>query len=173
MSESASYVVPRVAGRGDAWAEEAAREGRRGSQRIVEVRELDAPAEVADALELSAGDGVVVRRRIMYVDDLPVELTDSYYPAVLARGTRLAETRKIPGGAVTLLAELGHAIREVGEDVTVDLPDAERRKALALEVGEPVLVLTRTGFAAGRRPVEVSVMTMPRGTHLRYRIGVG
>ncbi len=109
----------------------------------------------------------------MYVDNRPVELTDSYYPAALARGTRLAETRKIPGGAVTLLAELGHAIHEVSEDVTVDLPDAERRGALALGEGEPVLLLTRTGFAADRRPVEVSVMTMPRGSHLRYRIGVG
>ncbi|WP_309505448.1 GntR family transcriptional regulator [Streptomyces phytophilus] len=165
--------MPRAAGRGDAWAEEAARAGRRSSQRIVEVRELEPPPGVADALDLRSGDPVVVRRRIMYVDNRPVELTDSYYPAALARGTRLAETRKIPGGAVTLLAELGHAIHEVSEDVTVDLPDAERRGALALGEGEPVLLLTRTGFAADRRPVEVSVMTMPRGSHLRYRIGVG
>lgn len=109
----------------------------------------------------------------MYLDDQPVELTDSYYPAAIALGTRLADTRKIPGGAVTLLAQLGHAIREVVEKVTVDIPPPDARQALTLPEGEPVLVLTRTSYTASRRPIEVSAMTMPRGSHLIYRTQVG
>lgn len=172
-AESTPYLQPQHKSSGDTWAEEAARRNRRGTQRIAEVRELDPPPAIAAALELEPGQAAVVRRRIMYLDGQPVELTDSYYPAAIARTTRLAEQRKIPGGAVTLLAELGHAIREVVENVTVDLPAPETRRALALPEGEPVLILTRTSYTTSRRPVEVSTMTMPRGHRLTYRMQVG
>lgn len=109
----------------------------------------------------------------MYLEDQPVELTDSYYPAAIARGTPLAEPGRIPGGAVTLVARLGHTVDEVTEDVTVDLPDQHVREALRLTEGEPVLVLTRTSTTADREPVEVSRMTMLRGHHLTYRTKVG
>ncbi|MEO3750136.1 UTRA domain-containing protein [Streptomyces sp. B6B3] len=172
-SESVAYLVPRPAGRGDAWAEEASRGGGRGMQRLLEVRELVPPEDVGVALGLETGECAVVRRRVMYLDERPVELTDSYYPATVARGTRLAEARKIPGGAVTFVAELGHAIREVVEDVAVDLPAPEARDVLQLAAGEPVLVLTRTSMTADLLPVEVSRMVMPRGHRLRYRTRVG
>lgn len=172
-SESVAYLSPRDAGESDAWTQELERRQRRGSQRIVEVRELEPPPSIAAALRLRSGETAVVRRRIMYLEDQPVELTDSYYPAAIARGTPLTEPGKIPGGAVTLVARLGHTVDEVTEDVTVDLPDQHVREALRLTEGEPVLVLTRTSATADREPVEVSRMTMLRGHHLTYRTKVG
>ncbi|MEU8977623.1 UTRA domain-containing protein [Streptomyces sp. NPDC048309] len=172
-SDSVAYVTPRGAGESDAWSQELEHQQRRGTQRIVDVRELEPPPSIAAALRLKTGETAVVRRRIMYLDDQPVELTDSYYPAAIARGTGLAEARKIPGGAVTLVANLGFAISEVSEDVTVDMPSPAVREALHLDEGEPVLVLTRTSATSEQQPVEVSQMTMLRGHRLTYRTKVG
>lgn len=168
-ADSTAYVTPRRDGRGDSWAEEAQQQGARGTQKLVAVEEVSPPGQVAQALTLRDGEPAVIRRRVMHLNGRPVELTDSYYPPGIARGTRLAEHRKIRGGAVTLLADLGHAIRSVEEDVTVDVLDEAAAGALELPAGEPALVLTRTSRAADGRPVEVSVMTMPRGAHLTYR----
>jgi GntR family transcriptional regulator len=101
---------------------------------------------------------VIVRRRLMLFDNRPVELVDSYYPADLARGTALAEARKVRGGAVALLAELGHRPRHVREDVTSRLATAPERTTLHLDDPAAVLQLTRV-LDTGDRPVEVSVMT--------------
>ncbi len=55
------------------------------------------------------------------------------------RGTPLAATAKIPGGAVTLLARLGHVGARAREDVTADTPDDDERETLRNAHGEPAL----------------------------------
>ncbi|WP_344875027.1 UTRA domain-containing protein [Allokutzneria multivorans] len=142
-----------------------------GKQRLVEVTELPADSDIAAALGIPLGEPVVVRRRVMLVDDRPVELTDSYYAASLARGTGLAELRKIRGGAVTLLAELGYRVEQAVEDVSARNPTDEEREQLDLR-GEPVLQLIRRSLCAGT-PFEVSVMRMTAaGRRLRYQLSV-
>ncbi|CAL9455674.1 hypothetical protein SUDANB99_02533 [Streptomyces sp. enrichment culture] len=96
-STSMPYLTPRAQGQGDAWAEEAAAQGRRGTQRIVSAGEVAADDEPAALLGLTPGEPVVVRRRVIELDGEPVELTDTYYPAHIARGTPLAGTAKIRG----------------------------------------------------------------------------
>ncbi|MFG2177634.1 UTRA domain-containing protein [Streptomyces abikoensis] len=172
-SQSINYLTPRSSESSDAWAEEASQKGSKGTQSILFVGEVVPPRIVAAELDLEPGGVAVVRQRAMYLDGHPVELTDSYYPVGIARGTRLAEARKIPGGAVTLLAQLGKAVAHVSESVNVDLPGPEIERALQLTSGEPVLVLTRTSHSREGEPVEVSVMTMTRGTRLGYEMKVG
>ncbi|MEV8602661.1 UTRA domain-containing protein [Streptomyces griseoviridis] len=174
ISTSVPYLTPRAAGQGDAWAAEAAARGRRGTQRIVRAGEVPAPAEVAGLLGVEDGATVVVRRRVILLDDEPSELTDTYYPLAIARGTGLAATAKIPGGAVTLLADLGHVGALVREDVTADLPDDDERHALRTAPGEPVLRLTRVTLDRDERPLQVDRMVMPaRRQRLRYEIRIG
>ncbi|MGH3720671.1 MAG: hypothetical protein ACRDRI_17855 [Pseudonocardiaceae bacterium] len=62
------------------------------------------PPGVAAALSAPVREMVVVRRRIMLLDEHPVELTGSNYPAHMAHGTLLTEPKTIPAGAITLLA---------------------------------------------------------------------
>ncbi|MYV55981.1 UTRA domain-containing protein [Streptomyces sp. SID3212] len=101
-------------------------------------------------------------------------MTDTYYPTAVARGTRLAGTARIPGGAVTLLAELGHVGVRVREDVTARMPDEEELAALDIPSGEPVLRLTRVTFDRDDRPIQLDLMTMPaRLQRLRYEIRIG
>jgi DNA-binding GntR family transcriptional regulator len=122
-------------------------------------------------LGVPSGELVVLRRRLMLLDEQPVEITDSYYPHWLAAGTALAEPRKIRGGAVTLLAELGHSPQRVREDVEARTASAEERDLLALGGESPVLVLYR--LVLSDRPVELSVMTMVAANRrLRYELTV-
>lgn len=174
VSTSMPYVSAREAGQPDAWGAEVAARGRRGGQRVVGVGEVPASADVAELLGVAEGEAVVVRRRVMYLDDRPCELTDAYYPAPIARGTRLAGTAKIPGGAVTLLRELGYVGVLAREDVTARMPTPEEREALRIEPDEPVLCLARVTLDADDRPIQADLMTMPAGLQrLRYEMRIG
>src|SRR6476660_28339 len=171
VSESSAYVAAPAPA--DAWRTEAAQQGGVGTQRLVEVAELLPSPEVAQALRLGAGATVVVRRRVMLLDGRPVALTDSYYPSSLARGTGLARREKIRGGAVGLLAELGHRPYQAVEDVLARRPTNEERSALDLAADEWVLVLRRLSTTEDDVPVEYSVMTMTaEGRHLRYELPI-
>ncbi|MFD4375433.1 GntR family transcriptional regulator [Streptomyces sp. NPDC058486] len=171
ISETAPYLAPREPGRSDAWTEEAARRGRRGGQRLLDAGEVEAPEAVRVALGLAAGAPVIVRRRLILLDGHPVELADSYYPVAIAGGTPLAEPRKVPGGAVTLLKELGYVGAGVVEDVSADRATAEECGRLELAEGSAVLRLLRLTRTADGTPMEASLMTMPAGRHLTYRLG--
>lgn len=171
IGETAPYLAPREPGRSDAWTEEAARRGRRGGQRLLHAGEVEAPDAVRAAWGLPAGERVVVRRRLILLDDRPVELADSYYPLSVAVGTPLAEPRKVPGGAVTLLKELGYVGADVVEDVSAGLAVEEEREYLGLAEGSAVLRLLRLTRTVDGTPMEASLMVMPDGRHLTYRLG--
>ncbi|MFH8567141.1 UTRA domain-containing protein [Streptomyces sp. NPDC017993] len=173
VSSSVPYLTPTAKGQPDAWGAEAAARGRRGTQRIVHAGEVPAPADIAELLGVAGGEGVVVRRRVMFLDDVPCELTDTYYPAQIARGTRLAGTAKIPGGAVSLLTSLGHVGARVQEDVIARLPSAEECAALRTGSNDPLLQLTRVTLDGSERPIQVDRMAMPGHLQrLRYEIGI-
>jgi DNA-binding GntR family transcriptional regulator len=168
------YLTPRENSQGDAWSADAAAHGRRGTQRILHAGEVPAPSEVARVLRIPEGEPVVVRRRLILLDDEPNELTDTYYPTEIARGTALSGTAKIKGGAVTLLAGLGYVGARIREDVTAGMPDEEERQALDMTDQEPVLRLTRLTLDRDDRPIQVDRMVMPAGRQqLRYEIRIG
>ncbi|MFG2191312.1 GntR family transcriptional regulator [Streptomyces sp. NPDC048639] len=174
VSTSMPYLVPREKSGADPWSAETAAKGRRGTQRIAHAGEVSPPDEVAELLGLPDGEDVVVRRRVMYLDEQPCELTDTYYPSRIARGTPLAGTARIRGGAVTLLAELGHVGVRIREDVIARLPNAEEAETLRIEEGEPVLQLTRLTLDSEDRPIQVDIMAMPsQRQRLRYELRIG
>lgn len=171
VSASLPYLTPQ---KKDAWAAEAAARGRRGTQRVLYAGEAPAPAEVAELFGIAEGEPVVVRRRLILLDERPNELTDSYYPLSIARGTALARTARIRGGAVALLAELGYVGVLVREDVTAALPDEEECRTLDTTPDEPVLRLTRVTLDRDDRPVQADRMVMPAlRQRLRYEIRIG
>ncbi|MER5494178.1 GntR family transcriptional regulator [Streptomyces sp. NPDC002454] len=171
---SVPYLSPRAAGQADAWTAEAAARGRKGTQRVVLAGEVRASGEVADLLGLDEAAEVIVRQRVILLDGEATELTDTYYPADLARGTRLAETSKIPGGAVTLLAELGYVAHAVREVVRARMPDVREQELLATGPGAPVLTLTRVTADARGVPFQVDVSVFPATAHgLSYEMRVG
>ncbi|MBU7597581.1 UTRA domain-containing protein [Streptomyces sp. P38-E01] len=168
VSSSTLYVGP---GGGDVWAAEAGSRGGRGTQHIVRAGEVTAPDAVASMLAVEPGASVVVRRRLMYLDEVPCELTDSHYPLAIAAGTPLSEPAKIRGGANALLAKLGHVGARVREDVCASAADAAEREALALPGDAVVLRLARTTYDGDGRAVQADLITMPaEGRRLRHEL---
>ncbi|MEV7728445.1 UTRA domain-containing protein [Streptomyces sp. NPDC087917] len=173
-STSTPYLTPRAVGAPDAWTSESRANGRRGGQRILHAGEQQASPAVAEMLRVPDGSTVIARRRIIELDDAPCELTDTYYPAAIAIGTRLAGTAKIRGGAVTLLAQLGHVGVRAVETVVARMPSADERAQLLVEPGAPVLVISRITLDAADSPIQADVMIMPATRQqLRYEIRIG
>lgn len=168
---SAPYISPN---QGDAWGKEAAAQGRTGTQRILFAGEVKAPAEVADALGVQQGQSVILRRRLILLDDIPVELADSYWPLAVASGTALASPGKVKGGAPTLLASLGYDPTSVTENVRVRPATPEELKTLKMaDSDEWVLTLRRTITDGSNRPYEVFVSVAPgRIGQLNYSMKV-
>jgi GntR family transcriptional regulator len=140
------------------WLADAARRGRRGAVRLLDVGETVPPADVSAALDLATGATAVRRRQLLTHDGDPVELVASYYPADLARGTALAEPRRIRGGSPALLTALGHPPRHTVDRVSARVPTQEQYEALHLTGDLPVLRTFRIVHDHTGHPVEVVVM---------------
>ena len=158
---SAPYLQ---SGRGDVWGKEAAAQGRTGTQQILGAGEMAAPQEVATHLAIPPGAPVIARQRLIELDGQPVELANSYWPASFAAGSALAQTGRIRGGAVSLLASMGYEAESTQEYVTTRPPTREEAETLRLADNRDwVLCLTRI-IASGGHPYEVSVMVNPGRT---------
>ncbi|PRY24042.1 GntR family transcriptional regulator [Pseudosporangium ferrugineum] len=168
-SSSDRYVQTQ---QGDAWAADAAAQGKVGTQRLLVVETGPPTEEVRDALQLDTGAEVVVRRRLILADGEPVEIAASYYPAAIAADTALAENKKVRGGAVRVLAEGGHPLDESIERVTAERPTSEDAELLNVAEHEPLIVVRRVSSPAGREPVEYAVnrMVASRVEPLEYRM---
>jgi GntR family transcriptional regulator len=131
---------------------------------LLEVAEARPPIEVTEALKLTDADMAIMRRRLLSHHGEPVELSWSYYPSSLAKGTVLATSRKISGGAPKVLDDLGYPQREVADTLSARLPTTEEVEALRLPDNVPVIRQFRVVFSTRRRPVEATILI--KGGHL-------
>lgn len=171
MHISASYVTQVGDQSRASWGSEAERHGMRGTQELTHVGEVAAEEDVADLLGIEPGSTVVVRRRVMSLDDEPVQLADSYYPLDLVQGAPIAEPRKLLGGTVAALERLGLQLGDFEEHVSARAATPEERQTLSLAEGVPVLVLIRTTYTTDGRSVEVSRAVLAADRHkLTFRL---
>ncbi|MFI1509186.1 GntR family transcriptional regulator [Streptomyces sp. NPDC020597] len=140
------------------WLTESAKHGSHARSELLEVGERRPPADVRAALGLPADGAALLRSQILLVDDEPAELVESYYPLDVARGTPLAERRRIRGGAPALLTRLGHPPRLSTDRVCARVPTQHQYQALRLTGAMPVLRTLRVVRGDDGRPVEVTVM---------------
>ncbi|ACU71800.1 putative transcriptional regulator, GntR family [Catenulispora acidiphila DSM 44928] len=169
--DSAAYLAARSGP--DAWS--AATADRGGASRILAVETVKPPQRIADALQLGAAERAVVRRRLMLIEDKPVEIANSWYPELLAHGTPLADPKKIKGGAPAVIAALGLALAYADEEVELEsAPNAEEAQLLQVPPDKRVARLFRTAYTGDDTPVEVTdSLMLPAGRVLQYRIEVG
>jgi GntR family transcriptional regulator len=119
------------------------------------VTQTTPPAEVADRLQISDKDPVVVRNRRYLLDGKPVETAISYVPADLAKGTPITDPNPGPGGIYARLEEQGHTLERLTEEVSARMPTPEEARRLVLPPGVPVFRLVRTAYDIDGRAVEV------------------
>ncbi|MBS2531255.1 GntR family transcriptional regulator [Catenulispora sp. NF23] len=128
------------------------------------------PADAARNLGLAAEEAAILRKRLTIRDNIPIELSWSYYPTPIATGSPLERPQRIRGGAPTALADLGLLQHEFVDEIQVRQPTSEELEALELPAGIPVMRTLRTISTEDGTVVEVVVMV--KGGHLygmRYR----
>ena len=154
----------------DAWSTEVKRQKRMPSESI-EVGIEVAAGRVAELLRLHEGkDLVVVRRRVRFVDSIPYQLADSYFPEALVRGTPLMAPRSVSvaGG---VLASIGHPQLKLVDEIAVRMPTNEESSRLEIAAGTPIAEVTRIGFAADGAALRMMVTVAPGDRHiLRYEL---
>ncbi|MFL4491521.1 UTRA domain-containing protein [Streptomyces sp. VTCC 41912] len=173
ISASANYVKSRSGDSREAWGEEAASHAQIGTQKLTHAGEVTPPSAVAESLQVTGEEAVIVRQRVMFADGTPVELTDTYYPARIASGTALAEPRKIKGGAVAYVSKLGFKAARVIEDVTARAATATEAASLQVAASEVVVIIERLTLDGDDQPIQADVMVAPaKLRRLRYEMKV-
>ncbi len=123
--------------------------------------QTEAPTRAAELLGIDEGAPVLARRRVMYANDVPVQVATSYIPWEIAEGTQLAEADTGPGGAYSRLADLGYAPATFIETVRVRPPEPAEAQALGMDLDQRVFAITRTARTAEDRTVEVNEIVLP------------
>jgi GntR family transcriptional regulator len=136
---------------------------------------IAAPAEVAERLEVPTATRVLARSFRFIVEGRPAQLSDSYLPYDLVKGTPVEdpENEPWPGGTLAQLRGLGVEIREITEEVATRTPTPDEMQELGLRPGTPVFEVIRTIHAIDR-PVVTSRLVIPGDRYvLSYHIPIG
>lgn len=153
-----AYKAPAAPGEAYPWIGEAEKQGLRAVSTLLDVGEVGPPADVKEIMNLGEGGVAVLRCQILSLDGEPAELVKSYYPIELARGTKLAERKRIKGGSPRLLADMGFPPMRCVDKVSARLPTPEQVKALKSPTKLPILRTLRVTYSTDNRVIEVTIM---------------
>lgn len=114
---------------------------------LLEVGRIQAPVDVAEWLQIDAGEEAIVRRELQLLDGRPVILSASYFPLWVAAGTRL-ESPEAPD-------VLSCVVRGV-EILRVRMPLPEESRMLRLDPGTPVVRMLHVDYDGQDRALHVA-----------------
>jgi len=124
-------------------------------------REERASAVIAERLAIEPGDPVMVTEYRFFADDEPTQLSISYEPLAITRGTpiELPEEGDVLG-VIARMDSISQRVTEVGERVTTRAPRPHETEALSIPAGVPVLCIVRTHYA-NTTPLETADIIVP------------
>lgn len=131
------------------------------------VRRAVADEEIAEGLNLTVGEDVYERARLVKQDGRPTHTLTSYYRPEDVENTPIVDPtpgNASPGGGFAVLTLQGLEPDHMTEMVYARMPTPEEADELEMPAGEPVMILHRTTYTANDRPVEFA-----RGVHLASR----
>ncbi|GAA1626656.1 GntR family transcriptional regulator [Actinoplanes couchii] len=127
-----------------------------------EIGRVHPPTAAAKVLRLEGDKDALVRRRVLYANNEPTQIADSYIPWDIADGCdALLRADAGKGGSYSRLAELGHGPVRFTEDVNVRVPDDAEQRLLDIEATLPVFEIWHVAYDAEDRPVELCIHVMP------------
>jgi len=131
-------------------------EGGRAESTALECKRVRAPADVARALELRAGETVVMIRRLLTMNQRPTVLDDIWLQGALFRGLslELLTANKAPLYGL-FETEFGVSMVRADEKIRAVGAPVEVAGLLGIELGTPLLQVDRVSYTYGDRPVEV------------------
>jgi GntR family transcriptional regulator len=131
--------------------------------RVLQLRELPAPADIAHDLHVPAGAQLVFLQRLRTVDGRPVVFHTNY---LNLEGKPAPDRAELEQGSLyaILRSRYGIELTLASQDVTARAASAAERKHLELGSGGCVLVAQRVSFDAAGRGIEWAVNVYPPGT---------
>ena len=125
-------------------------------RRFLDFRRLRAPADIARALALKAGDGVLQLRRLLLAGDTPVVLDDIWLNARLFKGLTAERLQAYRGPMYGLFeAEFGVQMIRAEEKIRAVAAGEAEAALLGAAAGSPLLLVERRSFTYADRPVEL------------------
>jgi GntR family transcriptional regulator len=122
---------------------------------LLECRRGRASAEVARLLDLKAGDGIVLIRRLLAFRGVPTVLDEISLPAALFKGLSAAKFNEYRGSMYNLFeTEFGTRMIRADERLRAVAADADTAEVLGVTERAPLLCVDRVSFTYGDRPVE-------------------
>lgn len=123
---------------------------------IIDCKRLRASAEVARALGLRTGDGVLQVRRVLSFAGRPTILEDLWLPGTPFKGLTAERLRENRGPMYALFeTEFGVRMVRAEEKIRAVLPDAAQAALLKVAKGTPLLSVERIAFTYNDVPMEL------------------
>ena len=120
---------------------------------------------------------VAVRRRVMYADNEPIQLGDSYYPLEIVQGSAImndangTEGTEGTEGTGQILEDLGYVPATYDDEITWRRPTSEEATKLHIASGVPVVRLSRVSITKDGQQIEDYVVILPGDRHtLHYSV---
>jgi GntR family transcriptional regulator len=124
--------------------------------RIIEVKRLRAPAEVARLLDLKAGDSVVFIKRLQSFEGKPTILEELWLPGQLFKGLTAERLVEYKGPMYGLFeSEFGTRMIRATEKLRAIAVDAGSSHYLQVAEGSPLLCAERVSYTYGDKAVEL------------------
>jgi len=131
-------------------------EPHQADNRIIEVKRIRAPAEVARLLELKSGDAVVYIKRVMAFDGAPTILEEMWLPGQAFKGLTAERLVEYKGPMYGLFeSEFGTRMIRATEKIKAVSADAGIAQYLHVAEGTPMLCAERVSFTYGDKAVEL------------------
>ena len=126
------------------------------ARRFIDCRRQRAPADVARALALKAGDATVQVRRVLSFEGRPVVLDDIWLPGQAFKGLTAERLGEYKGPMYRLFeSEFGVRMIRADEKLRAVAANAEAAALLDVAPGAPLLSVERLSFTYGDRPLEL------------------
>jgi len=125
------------------------------ASQLLDCRRARASAEIARLLELRAGDGVMVLRRVLNFADEPIVFEQIYLPGTLFRNLSAEIFNEYKGSMYKLFeTEFGTRMIRAEEKIRAVAADAVAAELLRVPRDTPLLCVERVAFSYGEKPVE-------------------
>ena len=124
--------------------------------RVLEVKRIRAPAEVARLLDLKSGDAVVYIKRVQSFEGEPTILEELWLPGQLFKGLTAERLVEYKGPMYGLFeTEFGTRMIRATEKIRAVGADAAASEHLKLAEGTPLLCSERVSYTYGDKAVEL------------------
>jgi len=135
---------------------EAIAQGQVPSRRLLTVGRGPAPRDIANWLGVGAGELVMIRKRLQFLNGAPAVISTSYFPLWVASGTRLESPEALPEGPANLIERMGHEFASGVELIRARMPTPEEARLLEVGPGIPVVRLLHIDYDPQDRTLQIA-----------------